>query len=68
MEILKINVRPACEVEKYEAFRKDLFNCPLCDGTLDFKWSPGPEIHQVIEQACCSACEIKIRTETHVSH
>lgn len=68
MEIFKVRIKPQSEIEKHEAFKKSLHDCPLCETSLQFELEAGNAPFQLIEKAHCPTCDLPIRTTLHTEH
>jgi hypothetical protein len=66
VEIFRINIKPQSEIERHEAFKKSLHNCPLCESNLEFELEGTATPHQLLEKARCPSCDVDIRTEVHI--
>jgi len=65
MEIFKFNILPMEDIERREAFKEAVNNCPLCGTGLNFEHEVDFLYNTVTEDCRCSACSMKIRTETY---
>lgn len=65
MTIFKFNIMPIEEIERREAFKKSVNNCPYCQAPLNFQVEQDAANHTVHEQAQCVACTQHFRLETH---
>lgn len=65
MTIFKFNILPIEEIERREAFKKEINNCPHCQAPLKFQLEQDPVTHTVQERAQCDACAQHFRFETH---
>jgi hypothetical protein len=65
MTIFKFNIMPIEEIERREAFKKAVNNCPYCQAPLNFQVEQDRTNHTVQEQAQCVHCTQHFRLETH---
>lgn len=65
MEIFRFNILPLEEVERREAFKEAINNCPHCGAALEFRVEIDLASNLLKEEGHCKACEAQIRTEMH---
>lgn len=65
MEIFRFNILPLSEIEKREAFKEAVNNCPICGHKLSFQHDNDFMTNTLKEEAHCAACAVDIRSETH---
>jgi hypothetical protein len=65
MEVFKFNILPMEDLERRQAFKEAINNCPLCGTSLKFEHEIDFLYNKVTEECQCAACSLKIRSETH---
>ncbi len=65
MEIFKFNILPMDDIEKRQAFKEAVNNCPICNHPLEFKHEIDFLNNQMQEESHCPQCQIEIRNESH---
>ena len=65
MEIFKFNILPLEVVERREAFKKTIHNCPHCETLLEFHVEKDEEQTLIQEDGHCPKCGFQVRSELH---
>lgn len=65
MEIFRFNILPLEEVERREAFKEAVNNCPHCGHLLQFQVEIDFLTNSLEEQSHCPSCSAHIRSEVH---
>lgn len=65
MEIFRFNILPLEEVERRQAFKEAVNNCPHCGQILQFQVQIDLETNLLQEDCHCNACAAMIRSELH---
>lgn len=65
MEIFTFNILPMAEIERRQAFKEAVNNCPICASALQFSHEIDFLSNQVAEACTCPQCNLKIRAETY---
>jgi hypothetical protein len=65
MEVFKFNILPMEDIERREAFKEAINNCPLCGTCLHFDHDIDFLYNKITEDCRCGSCAMKIRTETY---
>jgi hypothetical protein len=65
MEIFRFNILPLKDLERREAFKEAVNNCPLCHEALQFQHEADYLYNSVKENAFCNHCKLQIREEDH---
>jgi hypothetical protein len=65
MTIFKFNILPLEEIERREAFKEAVNNCPYCHSPLNFQLEQDQDGQTVHERAQCVQCTQHFRLETH---
>ena len=65
MEIFRFNILPLADLERREAFKEAVNNCPLCCEPLRFKHESDYLENVVREVAECDKCRMQIREEDY---
>ncbi|MEZ0391475.1 MAG: hypothetical protein ACAH59_04620 [Pseudobdellovibrionaceae bacterium] len=65
MEIFRFNILPLEDVERREAFKEAVNNCPHCGHLLHFQVEIDPVTNSLEEKSHCPSCATHIRTEAH---
>jgi hypothetical protein len=63
MEIFKFNIVPLPDLERRQAFKEAVNNCPLCGQQLDFAIDVDFLSLKIKEDCICQACQLQIRSE-----
>jgi len=63
MEVFRFNILPMPEIEKREAFKEAVNNCPLCSQHLSFQHETDYMTNSLHEHAYCEKCQMQIREE-----
>jgi hypothetical protein len=65
MEVFRFNILPMEEVERQEAFKEAINNCPICCASMKFAYHNDYLTNSIKEEAVCEKCALKIREEAH---
>lgn len=65
MEIFRFNIRPLAEVERREAFKESINNCPHCRKVLEFRVEIDLMSNRLKEDGHCKTCDTQVRSEVH---
>lgn len=65
MEIFRFNILPLEEVERREAFKAAINNCPHCHSVLEFRVEIDLASNLLKEAGHCKSCEAQVRSELH---
>lgn len=65
MEVFRFTILPMEEIERREAFKEAVNNCPHCGHKLQFQVEIDFLSNQLKEDSSCESCAAHIRTEVH---
>jgi len=65
MEVFRFNILPLEEVERREAFKEAVNNCPYCYSPMKFQVEIDFLSNVITEDCHCPQCGQQVRTETH---
>jgi predicted Zn-dependent protease len=65
MEIFRFNILPLEEIEKREAFKEAVNNCPHCGSVMQFSVEIDFLTNRLQEDSFCQSCTVKVRSEIH---
>jgi hypothetical protein len=61
MEVFRFNILPLAEVERREAFKMALNQCPICTEQMQFQYDNDFMQNLIKEECFCPKCQLKIR-------
>lgn len=64
MEIFRFNILPLEEIERREAFKAAVNNCPACNAALQISVEVDFLSNKIKEDCFCDACVMNVRSET----
>ena len=65
MEVFRFNILPMADLERRQAFKEAVNNCPVCGETMHFKHESDYLSNSIREIAECAKCHVQIREEEH---
>lgn len=65
MEIFRFNILPLEEIERREAFKEAVNNCPACNAPLQISVEKDFLTNKIKEDCFCEACFMNVRSETY---
>jgi len=65
MEIFRFSILPMEDIERREAFKEAVNNCPHCGHRLQFQVEIDFLTNRLKEESNCATCAAHIRTEVH---
>jgi hypothetical protein len=65
MEIFRFNILPMADIERREAFKEAVNNCPHCGAALEFQVEIYERENRLKEDGHCPSCSVHVRTEVH---
>lgn len=65
MEIFRFNIIPLPDIERREAFKEAVNNCPLCGHQLKFQVDIDYLSLKIKEDCLCQECQLQIRSDVH---
>lgn len=63
MEIFRFSILPLADIERREAFKEAVNNCPYCGTALDFQHEMDFLSNTLKEDCQCPACATQVRSE-----
>jgi len=65
MEIFRFNILPLKDLERREAYKEAVNNCPVCGQNMKFKHEQDFLSNSIKEIAVCDSCRLQVREEDH---